>query len=43
MGALPPAWEVLTAAPTYNPLGRVVTFVGEEEIASAVERVGAAR
>lgn len=31
-GLLPPAWDLVTAAPTYNPLGRVITFVSEEDI-----------
>ena len=34
--ALPGEWELLTAAPTYNPLGRTATFVNEAEIADAL-------
>ena len=38
--ALPPAWRLLTATPTYNPLGRTVTFVSSEDIIDGLEAFG---
>ena len=40
-GALPAEWRLLTAPPTYNPLGRTLTFVSAEGIADAPAPVGA--
>jgi len=34
--ALPPAWKLLSAPPTYNPLGRTLTFVSSEAIGEAL-------
>ena len=37
--ALPAQWKLLTAAPTYNPLGRTLTFVSTDGIAAALEQI----
>ena len=34
--AMPATWQLLTAAPTYNPLGRTLTFVNEDNVADAI-------
>mgnify|MGYP002819595032 CR=1 FL=1 len=35
-GALPARWRLLSAAPTYNPLGRLTTFVSAADIGAAL-------
>mmetsp|Transcript_36211 Transcript_36211/g.84235 ORF Transcript_36211/g.84235 Transcript_36211/m.84235 type:complete len:283 (+) Transcript_36211:70-918(+) len=35
-GLLPAQWRSVAAAPTYNPLGSIVTFLNEEDIIGAV-------
>ncbi len=38
-GALPRHWQVVTAQPTYNPLGTTLTFTSEADIVQACKRV----
>jgi len=42
-GALPAQWRLLSAAPTYNPLGRLNTFITAAEISSALRELTQAR
>jgi [acyl-carrier-protein] S-malonyltransferase len=36
---MPPTWRLLTAAPTYNPLGRTLTFISTEGIQDALAQL----
>ena len=38
-GALPRRWRLAAAQPTYNPLGRDLTFLSAEDVAEAVTAV----
>ena len=41
-GALPSRWTLLSAAPTYNPLGRTLTFISADKIGTALTRFAGA-
>ena len=38
-GALPRRWRLAAAQPTYNPLGRDLTFLSADDVAEAVKTV----
>ena len=38
-GALPRRWRLAAAQPTYNPLGRDLTFLSADDVADAVKTV----
>ena len=38
-----PAWQIVGAQATYNPLGQMVTFLSKDDIISKVDRLSAIR